>query len=73
MFVTRMKFVSSVKFKRWTIVWRQHKLRHNAVIAHSISMKFKGQGHNYLSGIPNFILIEQKGTEIYSKEINREL
>ena len=50
------------------------KWRHNDVITHSIFMKFK---HNrprvYLSGIPNFILIEHKRAKIQSREVNREL
>ena len=70
------KFVSSIEFEKWTLVWKKLKWRHNDVISHSNFMKFKHKstkGRLYLSDIPNFILIECKKAEIQSSEVNRDL
>ena len=38
---TKMKFVCSIEFEMWTIIWRKLKWRHNDVITHSIFIKLK--------------------------------
>ena len=46
--VPSTKFVDSIEFEIWTIVWRKLKWRHNDVISHSHFMKFK---HKSTKGI----------------------
>ena len=73
--VPSTKFLGSIEFEIWTIVWRKLKWRHNDVITYSNFIEFdqnstKGIG---LNDMLNFILIENKRTEIQSREVNREL
>ena len=67
------KFVGSVKFEIWTIVWRKLKWRHNDVITHSIFMKLNtNRPRVYLSDIPNFILIKHTRAKIYGRKVNHQ-
>ena len=46
MFVPKMKFVGSVLFEIWTLVWRKPKWRHYDVITNLILMKFTYKSAN---------------------------
>ena len=46
--VPSTKFVGTIEFEIWAIVWRKLKCRHNDVISHSNFMKFK---HKSTKGI----------------------
>ena len=70
--VPSTKFVGSIEFEIWTIVWRKLKWRHY----HQIDFLWNlttNRPRVYLSDIPNFILIVNKRAEIQSREVNREL
>ena len=72
--VPSIKFVYSIEFEIWTIVWRKLKWCHNDVITHLILWNLNTKRPRvYLSDISNFILIEHKRAEIKSKEVNGEL
>ena len=76
--VPRMKFVGSIEFEMWTIVWRKLKWRHNNVIMTSSSIQIlwnlnTNRPRVYLIDIPNFIWIKHKTAEILGREVNREL
>ena len=64
-----MKFVCSIEFNIWTIVWRKLKWRHNDVITYSIFMKFK---QKFIKSIFKQC-IGHKTAEIQRREVNREL
>ena len=70
MFVPKMKFVGSVEFEIWAIVWRKLNWCHYDVIPHLIFMKFL---YKSTKGIPNFRSIKHTKAEINSREFNREL
>ena len=72
--IASTKFVGSIEFEIWTIVYRKFKWRQNDVIAHSIFMKFKHKSTMGVSKRHTFILIKHKRAEIqYYMEVNREL
>ena len=73
--VPSIKFVCSIEFEIWTIVWRKLKWRHNDVITYLFFLwNFNtNRPRVYLSDIPNCILIEQERDEIRSREVNREI
>ena len=75
MFVPKLKSVGSVEFEIWTFLYRKPKWRHYDVIINLISMKFtyKSVKSILISRIPNFSLIRHRSTEIYIREVNREL
>ena len=67
--VPSTKFVDSIEFEIWTIVWRKHNWRHNDVISHSIFIYLHpNRPKVYLCNKQNFILIEHKRAEIQSIE-----
>ena len=72
--VPSMKFVGSIEFEIWTIVWRKLKWRHYDVITFSIFMKFK---HESIKGISkrhtkfHYDRTEESWDTMY--EVNKEL
>ena len=73
--VPSTKFVGSIEFEIWTIVWRKLKWRHY-MTSSPISILWNlntNQPRVYLSDVLNFILIKHKISEIQSREVNREL
>ena len=73
--VSSTKFVCSIEYEIWTIVWRKPKWRNNDVIIHSTFMKFKHKSTKGISKqhISNSILIEHKRADVQSREVNKEL
>ena len=75
MFVLKLKFVGSVEFEIWTIVYRENL---NDVTMTSFPIWFLWHSHTnllrvYQSGILNLSFIRLKRAEIYCREVNREL
>ena len=69
--VPSTKFVGSIEFEIWTIVWRQLKWRHLPFEFHEILNT--NRPRVYQRDIPNFILIKHKRAEIQGREVNRWL